>query len=214
MATDPGFAFAAASTSRKSLKGCATCVTIAIGEVPMSITFARSFVVLKERFGITEGFTPCVSNTTPKVVPSGAAWATAAAPIEPEAPVRFSTMNCWPSCVVSWAASTRATWSVEPPGGKPTTNFTVLVGQAWAWAKGAASATARAAATVARVRKLRMGPLGMGCGMRGDGTVSEGEAHDVLALAHLAGGLEAEAAVEGLGAALPRHERKQHRLRP
>ena len=100
----------------------------------MSITLARSFVVLKARFGSTEGLTPCVSNTTPNVVPSGAAWATAPAPIEPEAPGRFSTMNCWPSAVVSSAARMRATWSVEPPGGKPTMNFTVFDGQAWAWA--------------------------------------------------------------------------------
>ena len=100
--------------------------------------------------------TPCVSNTTPNVVPSGAAWATAPAPIEPEAPGRFSTMNCWPSAVVSWAARMRATWSVEPPGGKPTMNFTVFEGQAWAWANGAATARRSAAASAGRVRDMRM----------------------------------------------------------
>ena len=36
------------------------------------------------RFGISDGFTACVSNTTPIVQPSGSALAIAAVPIEPE----------------------------------------------------------------------------------------------------------------------------------
>ena len=59
-------------------------------------------------------------------------------------------MNCWPSAVVSWAARMRATWSVEPPGGKPTMNFTVFEGQACAWAKGADRAARATAIPAAR----------------------------------------------------------------
>src|SRR3954470_17578431 len=49
----------------------------------------------------------------------------------PEAPVRFSTMNCCFSESVSLAANRRASGSTEPPGGYGETNFTTLVGQSW-----------------------------------------------------------------------------------
>ena len=51
--------------------GCATLATIAIGDGPTSGTDARSFTGENGRLGISEGFTPCVSNTTPNVYPSG-----------------------------------------------------------------------------------------------------------------------------------------------
>src|SRR5258708_7662900 len=47
----------------------------------------------------------------------------------PEAPVRFSTMNCCLSESVSFAAISRASGSTEPPGGYGDTNLTGLVGQ-------------------------------------------------------------------------------------
>jgi len=38
-------------------------VPITMGEVPTTITGARSFSVSKGMFGISEGLTACVSNT-------------------------------------------------------------------------------------------------------------------------------------------------------
>src|ERR1700682_4223989 len=49
----------------------------------------------------------------------------------PEAPVRFSTMNCCLSESVSLAAKSRASGSTEPPGGYGETNLTGLSGQFW-----------------------------------------------------------------------------------
>ena len=67
METLPLFCLAAASTSRKSLYGCATLATIAIGEVPTSITLERSRSVSNGMLGSSDGFTAWVSNTRPKV---------------------------------------------------------------------------------------------------------------------------------------------------
>src|SRR6185369_7228442 len=50
----------------------------------------------------------------------------------PEAPVRFSTMNCCFSDSESLPANRRASGSTEPPGGYGETNFTTLVGQSCA----------------------------------------------------------------------------------
>src|SRR6266446_6912463 len=50
----------------------------------------------------------------------------------PEAPVRFSTMNCCLSESESFAANRRASGSTEPPGGYGETNLTGLVGQSCA----------------------------------------------------------------------------------
>src|SRR5258706_15937125 len=49
----------------------------------------------------------------------------------PEAPVRFSTMNCCLSESPSFAANRRASGSTEPPGGDGETKFTTLFGQSW-----------------------------------------------------------------------------------
>ena len=61
-----------------------------IGEVPISITGARSFTVSNGRLGSRLGLAPWVSNTSTNVVPSGAAVTAACVPIEPDAPARFS----------------------------------------------------------------------------------------------------------------------------
>src|SRR5712671_6567222 len=60
----------------------------------------------------------------------------------PEAPVRFSTMNCVLSESLSLAAKRRASGSTEPPGGYGETNLTGLSGQFWE-RTGAAEAMAR-----------------------------------------------------------------------
>src|SRR5438552_388341 len=59
----------------------------------------------------------------------------------PEAPVRFSTMNCCLSDSLSFAARMRASGSTEPPGGYGETNFTTLVGQSCACTGSASSAS-------------------------------------------------------------------------
>src|SRR5207237_8526216 len=50
----------------------------------------------------------------------------------PEAPVRFSTMNCCLSASLSFAARMRASGSTEPPGGYGETNLTTRVGHSCA----------------------------------------------------------------------------------
>src|SRR5437763_15615677 len=50
----------------------------------------------------------------------------------PEAPVRFSTMNCCFSDSPSFAAKMRASGSTEPPGGYGETNLTRRVGHSCA----------------------------------------------------------------------------------
>src|SRR6267142_1036295 len=59
----------------------------------------------------------------------------------PEAPVRFSTMNCCLSDSVSLAARMRASGSTEPPGGYGETNLTTFVGHSCATAGSASSAS-------------------------------------------------------------------------
>src|SRR3989442_11608183 len=61
----------------------------------------------------------------------------------PEAPVRFSTMNCCLSDSVSFAARMRASGSTEPPGGYGETNFTTFVGHSCAWTGSASSASSK-----------------------------------------------------------------------
>src|SRR5438067_10896716 len=60
----------------------------------------------------------------------------------PEAPVRFSTMNCCFSDSESFAARMRASGSTEPPGGYGETNFTTRVGHCCAKAGNAKTTSA------------------------------------------------------------------------
>src|SRR5512141_1484503 len=61
----------------------------------------------------------------------------------PEAPVRFSTMNCCLSDSVSLAAKMRASGSTEPPGGYGETNLTTRAGHSCACAGMARHASSR-----------------------------------------------------------------------
>src|SRR5229473_8658484 len=61
----------------------------------------------------------------------------------PEAPVRFSTMNCCLSDSVSFAARMRASGSTEPPGGYGETNLTTFVGHSCAWTGSARHASSK-----------------------------------------------------------------------
>src|SRR5688572_14243108 len=53
------------------------------------------------------------------------------------APPRLSTMTCWPRYSPSFGATTRATMSLVPPGGKPTMKRMGFEGYAWPDATGA-----------------------------------------------------------------------------
>src|SRR4051812_20638919 len=107
----------------------------------MRSTGSRSLLLSKGRFGISVGLTACVSNTKSQVWPSGAALATAAAPIEPELPGRFSTMIVAPRRCCSPACASRAMASTDPPGGNGAMRRMIPDGQLWARAaKGAAAA--------------------------------------------------------------------------
>src|SRR3954462_14273214 len=63
----------------------------------------------------------CPLVVSSSVVPSGADFATASAPILPPAPVRFSTITGWPSCSDILAATIRPTVSTAPPAANGTT---------------------------------------------------------------------------------------------
>src|SRR5205814_9582990 len=84
-----------------------------------------------------------------------------AVPIEPPAPVLFSTMNCCPRESASLAPRMRASGSTEPPGGNGTTNFTGFVGQVCATTVCGASAqtTIVAAAAARRTTGTMIPPL-------------------------------------------------------
>src|SRR4051812_30401112 len=70
-------------------------------------------------------------------------------------------MNCWPSVSPSFAPSSRASGSTEPPGGNGTTSFTGFVGQSPEPVEGvrgcavAASDASRQAANAAPRRTVR-----------------------------------------------------------
>src|SRR6266702_2375329 len=103
-----------------------------------------------------------LSNATSQVWPSGAALATTVAPIAPAAPGLFSTMICQPAVSSSRAWIRRATGSVEPPGGKGTTNLIGPFGQSVPCAAtrlGAARVAATLPASSERRRTIGMGIL-------------------------------------------------------
>jgi hypothetical protein len=72
------------------------------------------------------GITAWESKVTSHDEPSGALFATCAAPSEPAAPDLFSTITTRFSRVCSGDCSCRASASVDPPGGNGTTSVTVL----------------------------------------------------------------------------------------
>ncbi len=76
------------------------------------------------------------------VWPSGAAFATSAAPSEPPAPGLLSTITFWPNAAASFGASARARMSVLPPGVKGTTR---RMWRDWASARPAGQVNAAAA---------------------------------------------------------------------
>ena len=90
--------------------------------------------------------TACESKVTRNVAPSGALFATCMAPSEPAAPDLFSTSTVRPSLVCRWDCNSRASASVEPPGGNGTTSVMFFAGCA------SAGVTANAADAASRLR--------------------------------------------------------------
>src|SRR5258705_4769647 len=90
--------------------------------------------------------TACESKVTRNVAPSGALLATCIAPSEPAAPDLFSTSTVRPSLVCRCDCNSRASASVEPPGGNGTTSVMFLAGCA------SAGVTANAADAASRLR--------------------------------------------------------------
>ena len=94
-----------------------------------------------------------LSNVTSQVWPSGADLAAIAAPIAPAAPGLLSTRICQPVLSTMLAWMKRATGSVEPPGGKGTTNLIGPLGQSPCASTMAGAA--RVAATLPRSSERR-----------------------------------------------------------
>src|SRR4051812_34430769 len=67
----------------------------------------------------------------------------------PPAPARLSTTTFCPQFSVSFCAMMRATVSLDPPAGKPTTKRTGLTGYFWAYVVAAAHAAIRMIDTAA-----------------------------------------------------------------
>ena len=96
-----------------------------------------------------------LSNTISQVLPSGGDLATTDAPTTPLPPGLFSTTTFQPVFSMSLAWMMRVIGSVEPPGGKGTTNLIVPLGQSAPCAftmAGTPSDAARLPATTARRR--------------------------------------------------------------
>jgi hypothetical protein len=80
------------------------------------------------------------------VLPSLGCCDTYSAASTPATPPLFSTMTCWFHIVVSFCATTRASASVPPPGGNPTTMRTGPLGHSCAKSRGTPSVAAAAPA--------------------------------------------------------------------
>jgi hypothetical protein len=74
-------------------------------------------------------------------------------PMEPEAPVLFSTTTGWPSSSLIDVASVRAITSAVPPGAYVMTILIGFVGKPCAWARGARGASASSDAASKRERR-------------------------------------------------------------
>jgi hypothetical protein len=120
------------------------------------MTGSRSFSESYCRF-IRYGLTEWVSNTNSQVLPSAGDLATVVVPAAPEAPGLFSMIKLTPSRCCIPVCTSRASTSVEPPGGKGTTNRTAAEGQVCACTRGASSGAAAAPSTV-RLVSVDTGP--------------------------------------------------------
>ena len=126
-----------------------------IGEVPISMTGARSFSVSNGRFGSRLGLAPWVSNTSTNVAPSGGDVTAACVPIAPDAPPRFSIRIDIFRFRSSIGCARRAIRSVVPPGGNGTMMRMVFGGQLCAPAgRASESAPHNPTARIASARRI------------------------------------------------------------
>ena len=88
-----------------------------IGPRAIIVTGSKSFCTSNGRLGSSNVETRNVSDVSSQVVPSGGDFATAAAPIEAEAPGRFSTMTVTPRRCCRAGCRSRAMASEVPPAG-------------------------------------------------------------------------------------------------
>src|SRR6185436_15012028 len=124
-------------------KSCLVLTASRYGAVATSITGSRSFSVSYCKF-IRYGLTEWVSNTNSQVLPSGGDLANTAVPAAPDAPGLFSMMMLAPSRCCSPVCTSRASASVEPPGGNGTMKRIGPLGQFCACAPDAANGAAAA----------------------------------------------------------------------
>ncbi len=90
--------------------------TNAMGRVQMPATGANCFAGSSFTLGLTAGSASVPLSATMSTWPSAGELTSDSAATPPEAPGRFSTMNCWPSACESLGPMTRAMVSMPPPG--------------------------------------------------------------------------------------------------
>ena len=153
----PGSAFALARYSASVVIGLLPRTASTIGTSAIRL-IAVSWSGSNGRFEYSAGAIEIEEVVNSSVWPSGAAWATADAPIEPPAPPRFSRMNVPLVCAPSRSFISRAGTSTGPPAANGTMTRTALDGgHSWAVAAGAetSAATISAEADSARAAFIR-----------------------------------------------------------
>ena len=128
------------------------CATSTDGVVATMVSGVKSATGSKGSLGNSVALIVWLVNDNNKVLPSGAALATASAARLPPAPARFSINTVRPSNRPISGAISRASVSVLPPGAAPTM---ILIG-GWLWAD-ASSGKASSVNRQARRRNARMG---------------------------------------------------------
>src|SRR5712691_5010444 len=132
--SEPGFAFAAATSSFTERMPFDGAITSTLGSKASGMTPVRSRSVSYGRSLYVDGVTVYEEECTKSVWPSGSDFATTAAPMVPPAPGRFSmTMGC-PSWGESLSVTVRAMMSVPLPGVNGTTILIGFAGHACAHA--------------------------------------------------------------------------------
>src|SRR5438094_1979176 len=132
--SEPGLAFAAATSSFTERMPFEGAITSTLGSKASGMTPVRSRSVSYGRSLYVDGVTVYEEECTKSVVPSGSDFATTAAPMVPPAPGRFSiTMGC-PSWGESLSVTVRAMMSVPLPGVNGTMILIGFEGQACAQA--------------------------------------------------------------------------------
>src|SRR5689334_17940736 len=102
------------------------------GDSERMATASSSLTMSTDALALVAAAVARLEDERKSVEPSRGALTTAAAPMKPEAPGRFSTMTLRLSRVLSCCATARAAKSLLPPGGNGTTIF-INSGKSGAW---------------------------------------------------------------------------------